>query len=117
MNDEDAAVAVVNIRRGVLLVLNVAPAYRSQGVGRFLLNYLRPNFARVIESAVPWFERNGYACTGTPKQGRKFKTYVMIRKELIGFAGRAAKIFIDGCHCSRGWEEEAGHPAQGNGAA
>lgn len=87
-NGVDAAAALVNPARGVLLVLNVEPAMRGRGVGEFALNYIKPNFARVVESAVPWFEARGYTAIGTWKQGRSLRTRVMVRAALPALAGR-----------------------------
>lgn len=88
----DCAVAAMQTRRSVLLVLNVHPSYRGQKIGEFVVNYLRPNFARVVESAVPWFERQGYVGIGEWKVGIRYRTRVMVRKELIGLAGRLRSV-------------------------
>lgn len=96
---KDAAVALVNVRNSTLLVLNVLPEFRGHGVGAKFLNLVRPNFARVVEFAVPWFERQGYAKIGEPKKGRKLFTQIMARKELFALAGRVANIFAYGCRC------------------
>ena len=89
----DVAVAVVNPAINTLLVLNVHPAHRSHGLGSALLGYLQCNFARVLESAVPFFERNGYKSVGTMKQGKALRTQVMIKAALIPLAGRVARIY------------------------
>ncbi|MGH9525657.1 MAG: hypothetical protein ACRD2F_03205 [Terriglobales bacterium] len=97
----DAAVALVNPRNSTLLVLNVHPRRRGGGLGAAFLDYLRPNFARVLLSAVPWFQRRGYTPLGDPKPGRRFSTQVMVRRELIALAGRAASGFGMLCACDR----------------
>lgn len=84
----DAGVAVVNPRRSVLLVMNVAPCARSIGLGSSMLRFLKPNFVRAVESAVPWFEMRGYKSIGEWKVGRKLRTRVMVRESLISLAGR-----------------------------
>ena len=62
--DEDVAVAVVNPAINTLLVLNVLPEHRSHGLGSAILRYLQCNFARVVEGAIPFFERNGVSVRG-----------------------------------------------------
>lgn len=89
---QDVAVAIINPRVSTLLVLNVHPAHRSHGLGAAFLGFVRPNFARVLESAVPWFERQGYTPIGAMKQGRTLKTQIMVRAELPALAGRVARL-------------------------
>ena len=55
----DIAVSVVNPKLNTLLVLNVLPEHREHGMGAAILRYLQCSFARVLESAIPFFERNG----------------------------------------------------------
>lgn len=98
---QDAAVALVNPRNSTLLVLNVHPRRRGAGLGTAFLDYLRPNFARVLLSAVPWFQRRGHTPLGDPKPGRRFSTQVMVRRELIALAGPAAGGFGMLCACDR----------------
>lgn len=98
---QDAAVAVVNPRNSTLLVFNVRPRFRGEGVGAWFLEYLRPNFARVVESAVPWFQRRGYIPLGAAKQGRKLSTQIMVRQELIALSGRAASCLGPACTCDQ----------------
>lgn len=88
----DAAVAIVNPAINTLLVLNVNPAHRSHGLGSAVLRYLQCNFARVLESAVPFFETNGYQAVGALKHGKSLKTQVMIKSTLIPLAGRVGRI-------------------------
>lgn len=95
----DAAIAVVNARNSTLLVLNVHPRFRRAGVGSWFLDYLRPNFARVVMAAVPWFQGRGYTAVGAPKLGRRLYTQIMVRQELIGLSGRAARCLAAACTC------------------
>lgn len=101
VDGQDAAVAVINIHLGSLTVLCVIPDHRKRGLGSAFLKYLSPNFARVVESAVPWFEKNGYERVGKMKEGRTLKTQVMVRKELMTLAGRVKRVFAQGCPCTR----------------
>ena len=89
----DVAVAVVNPKLNCLLVLNVLPEHRSHGLGAAILRYLQCNFARVVESVVPWFERQGYVSRGKIKIGRRLKTQVMVKSSLLLLAGRVAAIY------------------------
>ena len=89
---QDVAAAVVNARTGALLVLCVVHEFRSQGVGAWFLGHLSPTFARVLDSAVPWFEAHGYEQTGTVLKGRKHSTAIMIRRGLRELAGRLSKV-------------------------
>lgn len=91
--EQDVACAVVNPRSNVLLVLNVIPSHRGHGLGRAALRYLQCNFARVIESAVPFFEDCGYVCIGGIKSGNRFKTQIMVRSDLTELSGRIRAIF------------------------
>lgn len=101
VNGTDAAVSVINVRNSTLLVFCVHPAFRKCGLGSQFIQFLRPNFARVVESAVAWFERNGYKQVGNWKQGRILRTAIMVRGELIDFAGRAKSVYQAGCPCAR----------------
>ena len=60
----DAAVAMIGMRTNCLLVLCVEPHFRRLGLGAAALAYLQCSFARVVESAVPWFERQGFISIG-----------------------------------------------------
>jgi GNAT superfamily N-acetyltransferase len=101
----DVAAALVNPHYGILLVLCVLPEHRSHGLGSALVDYLRPNWVRAIESAVPWFRRLGYVSVGEPKQGRRHITHVMVRDELRKLAGRASQRLGQRCRCA----EDARH--------
>ena len=95
---EDIGVSIVNPMKNVLLVLNVDPEHRSHGLGTAILRYVQANFARVLESAVPFFERNGYTCVGELKRGNSLNTQVMIKSGLIPLAGRLTQIYAK-CDC------------------
>lgn len=110
--NQDIAVALVNPRLSILTVLNVHPAHRSHGLGSALLSFVRPNFARVIEGRVGWFEAQGYQSLGPPKPGRRYSTQVMVRSELRELAGRVNRVLSERCGCCA---EDAGHTSPGNG--
>ena len=93
LDGEDLATAIVNPKLNCLLVLNVVPSHRSHGLGAAILRYLQCNFARVLESAVPFFERNGYTSRGKMKTGKRLKTQVMVKSTLLTLAGRVAAIY------------------------
>ena len=97
---EDVAVCVMNTRNSTFVVFSVIPEHQSHGLGGALLRYLRPNFARVIDYRVAWFERNGYVSLGEPKQGRKYATQIMVRADLVGLSGRIRSIRGSGGSCS-----------------
>jgi hypothetical protein len=90
--DKDVAVAVVNPRLNVLLVLNVLPEHRAHGLGSAIVRYLQCNFARVIDSAVPFFRKCGYVAVGESKLGNRYQTQVMVKSSLISLAGRLARL-------------------------
>ena len=87
------AAALVNPRKSSLVVLNVHPEHRKHGAGRFMVDYLACNFARVIDQAIPFFEKCGYKKLGKPFKGRSLMTWVMVRTSLIGLCGRMKKIY------------------------
>jgi len=93
LDAEDIAVAIVNPATNCLTVLNVSPSHRSHGLGSAILRYLQCNFARVLEAAVPFFERNGYVSRGKIKTGKRLKTQVMVKSSLLTLAGRVAAIY------------------------
>ena len=93
LDGEDIATAIVNPATNCLTVLNVSPSHRSHGMGGAILRYLQCNFARVLESAVPFFERNGYTSRGKIKIGKRLKTQVMVKSTLLTVAGRVAAIY------------------------
>lgn len=95
VNGRDAAVALVQTRTNCLLVLCVVPAFRGRGLGQAIVAYLQCNFARVIDSAVPFFERCGFVSIGRAKMGKRWKTQVMCRRSLIELAGRVSRVLGD----------------------
>lgn len=92
-NGVDCSTVIVNAKKNCLLALNVNPDHRGHGLGSSVVNYIKPTWARVIEFRVPWFENLDYVKIGTPKKGRKFITWVMVRKETMALAGRLRSIF------------------------
>lgn len=103
----DVAVALVNAKNSTLLALNVHPEHRGHGLGAAVIQFLRPNFARVIDTKVDWFTTRGYLPVGAPKQGRTHQTQVMVRSELRELSGRVSQLVGDRCRCS----EQAKLPA------
>jgi GNAT superfamily N-acetyltransferase len=87
------AVSLINPHLGILLALNVIPAHRSHGLGRAIMKFLMPNFARVIESKVPWFESQGYRKIGSLKKGQALNTQIMARGALFTLAGKLQKVW------------------------
>jgi GNAT superfamily N-acetyltransferase len=92
VGDEDAAVAMTNPRLNSLNVLNVLPQYRKQGVGAVFVEYLKCNWARVVENAVPWFEKQGYQKIGAMKQGRRLRTQIMAYRLLFELGARLRRL-------------------------
>ena len=90
---EPIAVSLINPHLGILLALNVLPTHRSHGLGRAIMNFLVPNFSRVIESKVPWFESQGYRKIGTLKKGQSLNTQIMARGALFTLAGRLQRVW------------------------
>lgn len=88
----DAAVAMVQPRTNCLMVLCVHPAFRNRGLGREIVEYLQTSFARVIESAVAFFEHCGFVSIGEAKMGKRWKTQIMVRKSVMELAGRVAAL-------------------------
>ena len=73
--------------------LNVRPEHRGHGLGDAILKYLVPNFARVVESKIEWFEKRGYRRIGKLKCGISLKTQVMARSALFSLAGNLRKAW------------------------
>lgn len=90
---EPIAASLVNPRLGILLALNVLPAHRGHGLGAAIVQFLMPNFARVIESKIPWFERQGYKCIGGAHHGISLNSQVMVRSALISLVGNLQKAW------------------------
>lgn len=89
----DAACALVNPSYNGLLVLCVIPSHRKSGLGSAIVRFLKCNWVRALESAVPFFTRLGYVSVGAIKKGRTLRTQVMVRQDLIGLAGRLSRFF------------------------
>lgn len=115
-NGEDVGVAVMSPRRNVLLVLNVLPEWRGYGIGEWIIGYLRPNFVRAVEHAVPFFLRCGYTEIGQWKEGISLRTRVLVRKNIPMLAGRLAKVLDESgqstAHRGKSREPLQGHPSK-----
>lgn len=92
-NGEDVGV-IVNA-----LASAVEPAHQGHGLGSAMIRYHRPNFLRSTEEFVAFHERLGYTAIGEAKQGRKFKTWVMVRSDLINLSGRIRTVVGEKCRC------------------
>jgi len=92
LDDEIVAVSLINPHYGILLALNVTPPHRSHGLGAAIVRFLIPNFARVVESKVPWFEHLGYRKIGELKKGRRLNTQIMARIALFSLAGKLQNL-------------------------
>lgn len=91
-NGSFVAVSLINPKYGVLLALNVHPAHRGHGLGAAVLDFLKPNFARVIDWKTDWFGKCGYQKIGKPKRGITHLTHIMVRRDLIGLVGKLENI-------------------------
>lgn len=87
------AFALVDAKKNNLLAFGVVPKYRGQRIGETCIKYLNCNFARVLESAVPFFEKCGYQKLGELKKGKRLYTAVMVKKNLSDRCGRLRSIF------------------------
>lgn len=90
--DVDVAVAVVNTSVNSLLVLNVVPEHRSHGLGKVLIQFLKPTWVRSIDSAILFFNKVGYVSVGSMKKGRRFGTQIMVKRSLLTLSGRVIRI-------------------------
>ena len=90
---QPVGVSLINPRLSIGLVLAVVPAHHNHGMATAILEYLMPNWARVLDAYVEWFEQRGYSRLGTPKKGQKHTTHVMVRSALLGLAGRLAEVW------------------------
>lgn len=93
LDGEAVAVSLINPHYGILLALNVRPEHRGHGLGEAILNFLVPNFARVVENKVPWFEKRGYRKIGSLKRGISLNTQLMARSALFDLAGNLRKAW------------------------
>lgn len=90
-----AAVSLINPHYGTLIVLNVLPEFRGNGLGSSIVKFLMPNFVRALESRVPFFEKLGYKSIGKLKRGRSLNTQIMARKALFDLAGKLKRVWGD----------------------
>lgn len=90
MDGEDVATSIVDTRRSVLLALSVARP--SEGIGGRVLQYIRPNWARVVAHKVDWFSRHGYECVGRRTKGKTLETQIMVRRGLRSLGARVALL-------------------------
>ena len=93
LDGEVVAVSLINPHYGILLALNVLPEHRSHGLGAAILNFLLPNFARVVEHKIEWFEKRGYKRIGKLKHGISLNTQVMARAALFDLTGKLTKAW------------------------
>lgn len=89
---QDIGVVIINPRTSVLVAMNVMPEHRGHGLGKAIMNYVRPNWVRCIESTIPFFESCGYRPIGKLLKGRKLNVQIMVRNGLCDLAGRIAAI-------------------------
>jgi hypothetical protein len=83
LKNEIIGVALINTKKNNLICLNITPKYRKSQYGIIFVDFLKCNFVRAIEPAKVFFEKCGYVAIGQPKQGVKYKIYIMIRKSLL----------------------------------
>jgi len=97
---EDVGLCYIRPKTSTLWVISIMPGHQGHGLGAAVLNYTAPNFARVIEDVVPWFEARGYTAIGRWHQGRRYRTKVMVRNGLMELSGRVAARIGDRCRCT-----------------
>lgn len=85
-SQREVAVSLVDVRRSCLIALSVAEP--GAGLGARVMEYLRPNWARVVSSKVEWFERRGFKCVGRPIKSRALMTQIMVRDYLKALGSR-----------------------------
>lgn len=78
---DDLGVALVE--KGKLGALSVVHAAQGNGVGTALIARTVPKWVNAIMDRVPWFERLGYKCVGSPKVGQSGKMATQLM-ELAG---------------------------------
>jgi GNAT superfamily N-acetyltransferase len=93
LDGQVVAVSLINPHYGILLTLNVCPEHRSHGLGAAILQFLMPNFARVVENKIEWFERRGYKRIGSLKRGISLNTQLMARNALFDLAGNLRRAW------------------------
>lgn len=82
----DVAASLVDVKRSCLIALSVAEP--GAGIGAKVMEYLRPNWARVVSTKVEWFERRGFKCVGRPMKSRALTTQIMVRNDLKSLGSR-----------------------------
>lgn len=85
-SQRDVAASLVDVKRSCLIALSVAEP--GMGLGAKIMEYLRPNWARVISTKVEWFERRGFKCVGRPMKSRALTTQIMVRNDLKSLGSR-----------------------------
>ena len=85
-SQRDVAASLVDVKRSCLIALSVAEP--GAGLGARVMEYLRPNWARVISTKVDWFERRGFKCVGQPMKARTLTTQIMVRNDLKSLGPR-----------------------------
>ncbi len=89
---ETIALIIYKTEQSVLYALCIRPDHRSHGLGNRIMLYFKFWFVRAIESSVLYFEKLGYQKISTPKQGRKYITWIMVHKDLLSLCGRFSKL-------------------------
>lgn len=87
------AASLINPRMSVLIALNVHPEHRSHGLGSAIIRFLMPNFARVLESRISFFEKLGYVKIGSLKKGISLNTQIMANEKLFHLSGRLKNLW------------------------
>lgn len=90
--DEISAAALVKTKNSTLMCLSVLKNRQKVGIGSFFVNFLKPNWIRAVESAIPFFESLGYISVGDLKQGRSLKTQIMVRSDILSLGDRVRII-------------------------
>lgn len=90
--NESIAVIIYNTHLSILYTLCIAPTHRNHNLGSRIINYFKFWYIRALESSTLFFEKLGYMKISTPKQGRKYVTWIMVRKDLLNLVGRFSKI-------------------------
>jgi len=85
---KDAAVLLINPGYNCVMAVAILPEYRGRGLFRGIFDFAQCSWVRSIGQFVPLFENLDYVSVGTPKQGRKFLTQIMVKKSVKNLAGR-----------------------------
>jgi GNAT superfamily N-acetyltransferase len=89
----DIGVALIDPKYSNLLVMSVHPQARGRGIGKHIVRFLAPNYIRSVESAEPFFAALGYVAVGDYFQGRKLRTRILVREDVLRLAGRLRTIW------------------------